>query len=106
MLETVEIENEGTRAVLAPDRGGIVTRLAVDGRELFYLDEATLLDRSKNVRGGNPVLFPSPGPLANDRFTWGGKTGSMKQHGFARQRAWTMKDVTNTSATLELRSDD
>jgi galactose mutarotase-like enzyme len=54
------------------------------------------------VRGGNPVLFPSPGPLANERFTWGGRSGSMKQHGFARNRPWT---VTSPSA-IELRSDD
>src|SRR5687767_11520185 len=87
---------------IAPERGGMVTRMSVDGRELFYLDEATFRDETKNVRGGNPVLFPSPGPLANERFTWGGRSGSMKQHGFARNRAWKVVG----EGELELRSDD
>ena len=91
---------------IAPTRGGMVTRFAVGDRELFYLDEATFRDETKNVRGGNPVLFPSPGPLANERFTWGGRTGSMKQHGFARNRAWTVVESSERALTLELRSDD
>jgi galactose mutarotase-like enzyme len=91
---------------IAPARGGMVTRFAVGAREVFYLDEETFRDETKNVRGGNPVLFPSPGPLANERFTWGGRSGSMKQHGFARNRPWSVVDSTERRLTLELRSDD
>jgi galactose mutarotase-like enzyme len=91
---------------IAPERGGMVTRFRASGRELFYLDEATFRDETKNVRGGNPVLFPSPGPLANDRFAWGGRSGSMKQHGFARNRPWTAVEESARTLTLELRSDD
>jgi galactose mutarotase-like enzyme len=98
---------DGTSVVeIAPERGGMVTRFAIGEREIFYLDEATFRDETKNVRGGNPVLFPSPGPLANDRFTWGGRSGSMKQHGFARNRPWKVVEATDKSLTLELRSDD
>ncbi len=104
-LETITLTSGGTRAVLAPTRGGILTRFAVDGRELLYLDESTLLDPTKNVRGGNPVLFPSPGPLAGDRFTWGGRSGVMKQHGLARLLPWRVVDVSDASATLTLESD-
>lgn len=94
---------EGASIVeIAPERGGIVKRFAVDGREVFYLDQATFDDATKNVRGGNPVLFPSPGPLADDRFTWGGRSGSMKQHGFARNRPWRQ----TSASTIELVSDD
>lgn len=94
---------EGASIVeIAPQRGGIVTRFAIDGREVFYLDQATFDDATKNVRGGNPVLFPSPGPLANERFTWGGRSGSMKQHGFARNRPWRE----TSSSSIELVSDD
>jgi galactose mutarotase-like enzyme len=91
---------------IAPERGGMVTRFAIGEREIFFLDEATFRDETKNVRGGNPVLFPSPGPLANERFTWGGRSGSMKQHGFARNRPWSVAPSTDKSLTLELRSDD
>jgi galactose mutarotase-like enzyme len=94
-------------AEIAPARGGMVTRFAVGSREIFYLDEATFRDETKNVRGGNPVLFPSPGPLANERFTWGGRSGSMKQHGFARNRRWSLVEGESSerTLTLELRSD-
>jgi galactose mutarotase-like enzyme len=87
-LETVVLEDPGARArvVIAPSRGGMVTRFEV---------------------GGNPVLFPSPGPLSGDRFTHGGRSGSMKQHGFARQRAWSVVSAaTGAEVTLELASDD
>jgi galactose mutarotase-like enzyme len=95
--------------VLAPERGGMVIGFSVAGRELLYLDRATFADPSANVRGGIPVLFPSPGKLTGDAWSWGGARGSMKQHGFARNLAW---DVVATGtddgafATLELRSSD
>jgi galactose mutarotase-like enzyme len=95
----------GATAVLAPARGGMVTRLTLAGRELFYLDEATLLDPSRSLRGGNPVLFPSPGPLADGRFAWGGRSGAMPNHGLARQRPFSVVSADETSAVLELRAD-
>ena len=94
-------------AVLAPGRGGMLIRLAVAGRELLYLDDKTLADPAANVRGGNPVLFPSPGKLTGDAWSRGGARGTMKQHGFARNLPW---EVTATGtddgawATLALRS--
>src|SRR5262249_48013932 len=95
--------------VLAPGRGGMVIGFSVAGRELLYLDRATFEDPSANVRGGVPVLFPSPGKLAGDAWAWGGARGSMKQHGFARNLAWdVVAEGTDDGAfaTLELRSSD
>jgi galactose mutarotase-like enzyme len=107
-LETIVLEDPAARArvVVAPSRGGMVTRFEAFGTPVLFLDVATLVDESKNVRGGNPVLFPSPGPLAGDRFTRGGRSGSMKQHGFARQRAWSVVEQGPSDVTLELASDD
>ena len=107
-LETVVLEDPVSRArvVVAPSRGGMVTRFEVAGAPVLFLDVASLVDETKNVRGGNPVLFPSPGPLAGDRFTQGGRSGNMKQHGFARQRAWSVIEETKSAVTLELASDD
>jgi len=84
----------------------MVTRFEVGAAQVLYLDEGSLLDTSKNVRGGNPVLFPSPGPLASEQFARDGKTGSMKQHGFARQEAWSVIAQTAREVTLELVSSD
>jgi galactose mutarotase-like enzyme len=107
-LETVVLEDAAThaRVVVAPSRSGMVTRFEVDGAPVLFLDVASLVDETKNVRGGNPVLFPSPGPLAGDRFAHGGRSGNMKQHGFARQRAWSVVRTTASEVTLELASDD
>jgi galactose mutarotase-like enzyme len=84
--ETVTLEDdaEPSRVVIAPTRGGIALSFQVNGVEAFYLDRATVRDPAKNVRGGNPVLFPSPGKLVNDRFSRGAKSGALGQHGFAR----------------------
>lgn len=94
-IPTVELADSdaGSRAVLAPTRGGMLTELTIAGRELFYLDRATLEDRTANVRGGNPVLFPAPGKLVFDVWSrGGGARGSMKQHGFARTLPWSLEE--------------
>jgi len=108
MLETVTLvdPDADSRVSIAPTRGAIATRFSVRGRPVFYLDEDTLRDPTKNVRGGNPVLFPSPGPLPGDRFARAGRSGSMKQHGFARQLPWEVVSSHEREATLRLASDD
>jgi galactose mutarotase-like enzyme len=107
-LETVLLRDPAadSTVALAPSRGGIVTRFLVGDRPVLYLDESTLLDPAKNIRGGIPVLFPSPGALAGERFRHGDATGSMKQHGFARQLPWTVSARDESSATLTLASDE
>ena len=66
----------------------MATRFSALGRSWLYLDEATLLDPSKNVRGGIPILFPSPGKLEGDAFARDGRSGHLGQHGFGRNLAW------------------
>lgn len=97
VIPTLELADEGagSLAVLAPSRGGILARLRVKEREVLYLDQATFEDRAANVRGGVPVLFPSPGKLTSDTFARGDVHGAMKQHGFARTQPW---EVVGTSA--------
>jgi galactose mutarotase-like enzyme len=108
-LESLELRDiaANSRLVLAPTRGGMATRLTLRGRELLYLDQSTLRDETKNVRGGNPVLFPSPGKLAGDAYACRGRHGALKQHGFARNSAWEVVKTSNegsASATLRLTS--
>jgi len=91
---------------LVPARGALITRWAVGDRERLYLDEATLADPTKNVRGGIPLLFPSPGKLEDGRFTRGRASGAMKQHGFARDLPWTVTSQTEATVALALASTD
>lgn len=102
---TIELRyGEDSRAEIAAWRGGMVTKLSIAGRELLYLDEDTLRDPSKSVRGGIPVLFPAPGRLRDDKWTYAGLEGSMKQHGFARALPWSVvaKHTVAAAVTLEL----
>jgi galactose mutarotase-like enzyme len=88
---------------IAPSRGGIAFDWRVGDRALLYLDEATLADPNKNVRGGVPLLFPSPGKLAGDAWSRDGRRGEMKQHGFARDLAWSVAGrMTDGAATVTL----
>lgn len=104
-MEIVRLADSNIEIQIAPSRGGMVTHFDLGKRPIMFMDETTLADPKKNVRGGNPVLFPSPGPLANDRFAYGPKSGAMKQHGFARNKSWRVVESTPTSATLSLVSD-
>ena len=105
-LQTIDIEDGDSKVTIAPARGGMVTRFVARGREVLYLDEATLDDPNANVRGGIPILFPSPGKLTQDAFSREGKSGRMKQHGFARNGAWIVTERTARSAGLRLVSSD
>ena len=104
-LEFITLRHDDAQVTIAPERGAIVTSFRVRDREWLYLDQATLNDRSKNVRGGIPLLFPTPGKLENDRWSRAGKTGELKQHGFARNRAWTIDARNESHVRLSIRSD-
>ncbi|QJC54517.1 aldose epimerase [Paenibacillus albicereus] len=107
----VELSEASTRSrvLLCPERGGIALACRLNGYELFYLDEATFLDPSANIRGGNPVLFPISGPVAGGEYEWEGKRYAMKQHGVARTEAWRIADTSEdgvASVTLSLSSSE
>jgi galactose mutarotase-like enzyme len=80
------------RVVIAPTRGGMVTRFIVSDTNVLYLDADTLRDATKNVRGGIPVLFPIAGRLTDDKYQVEGAAFTMKQHGFARNMPWAIVD--------------
>src|SRR5690349_16825986 len=102
-LAELTIEQAGVAASVAPARGAIVTALRVAGRDVLFMDRGTLLDPAKSVRGGIPILFPFAGRLANDTLLHAGTT--LKQHGFARNRPWTVIERTPTSLRCALDDD-
>jgi len=106
MLKRLELGAGTARAELYPGRGGLVTRFLVGDRSVLYLDEATLLDETKNVRGGIPILFPTAGRLSGDRFLKGDESFPMKQHGFARNLPWVTEEKGPSTARLRLTSSD
>ncbi len=106
-FEVIEIIDQKTdsKATLYPERGGILLELRLNGREMLYLNEEVFADSSKNIRGGNPVLFPICGFLTNETYTVGDQAYALKQHGFARNKAWKVEAIDENMVTLSL-SDD
>lgn len=97
------------RVEVVPERGGILTRWSVDGKELLYLDEERFAQPELSVRGGIPILFPICGNLPNDTYRVNGQDYHLKQHGFARNLPWAIAEQesqTSACLTLELASSD
>lgn len=107
-FECIVLTEEATqsRAVLCPERGGILIQLRLQGEEILYLNDETFADSTKNIRGGNPVLFPICGPLPNNEYEMNRQTYSMKQHGFARNKPWEVIESSASKATLQLKDDE
>ena len=99
-LDPVVLRAGDDSVEVVPARGALVTALRVGAIEVLYLDRATLADPTKNVRGGIPLLFPFAGKLVDETFTLTGT--KMKQHGFGRNRAWsvTARDAASIRMTL------
>ncbi|KAL2814255.1 galactose mutarotase-like domain-containing protein [Aspergillus granulosus] len=53
------------------------------GAEQLWLSEAAVLDGTKPIRGGIPVVFPVFGPPPSNHAT-----SALPQHGFARNSLW------------------
>ena len=104
MTDQITLQDGSAIATIEPQRGAIACTFQVGGTRVLFMDEETLRDRTKNVRGGVPVLFPTPGKLVDDKWSYAGRAGSMKQHGFARNQAWRVSEQGAATATLSLES--
>ncbi len=93
-------QERNAEVVVAPGRGGMVTRFRVGDDDILFLDQATLRDHNQSVRGGIPVLFPIAGRLTGDEFRLEGESIPMAQHGFARRVPWrvTATDAANAAS--------
>jgi len=102
-MDPVTLTAGDVTAEVVPARGAIVAALRVGSTDVLYLDRATLDDPAKNVRGGIPLLFPFAGKLVDETFALTGT--KMKQHGFGRNRAWTVAERTTSSVRMTLSAD-
>ena len=88
-------------AEVIPERGGLVSRFTVEGEPVLYLDASTLAPGG-NVRGGIPVLFPSPGVLPGGQYPVEGQAHPMRRHGFARDLPWEVRAQEEARVVLAL----
>lgn len=106
--QVYQIQNAetGDFVTINPERGGIVTKLHLGGKEILYLNEEIYGDRERYIRGGIPILFPIVGKLENDIYTLQGKKYCLPIHGAARNFPWklSMQQENKESFTFEFRS--
>ena len=97
-IETIK-NPEGNEVSCCPERGGIVTSIKLQGKEVLYLDEETLKNKDVNVKGGVPIPFPNAGPIPDEIKTE--ELKNLKQHGFARELKWKLeKELDGFKETL------
>lgn len=102
--DVLTLGHGGVSAEVVPGRGALVSALSLGDTDVLFLDRATLEDPSKNVRGGIPVLFPYAGRLVDDRFRPAGTV--MKQHGFGRNKPWSVREARRDAVRLALLQDE
>lgn len=81
--------------------GATVTSWIHDSIEILFLSKQAVLDGTKPIRGGIPIVFPQFG--TGDILVNGAGT---KQHGFARDKIWEVVSVEEERAVLRLRADE
>ncbi len=100
-------QTSGASVEVVPERGGIITRWQMQGKDLLYMDHERYTNPALSVRGGIPILFPICGNLPDNTYLYKGHSYSLKQHGFAREMPWTVveqSDENGASLSLELTS--
>jgi len=98
-IEVIRTPDSRGESSFSPERGGIITSLKIRDKELLYLDPNTFNDRTKNVKGGIPVLFPNAGPIDHPDYP------ALKQHGFARNSRWNLDSADDRGFIESLHSD-
>lgn len=93
-----QLSDQDSQVTIYPDRGGIVTQVAIAGQPQFYLDSERFQDPSLSVRGGIPILFPICGNLPDNEYSYEGKTYQLPQHGFGRTLPWQVIDQSTDGA--------
>lgn len=81
-IETIKDSNNN-EVSFCPERGGIITSLKFQEKEILYLDKETFVDLKRSVRGGIPILFPNAGVLNKET-----NFPKLLRHGFARDSVW------------------
>lgn len=103
------VDTDGpSRAVVCPERGGMITALTIQNREILWMNKDSLNDPSAYVQGGIPVLFPICSILSDGAYEIEGKVYRLPIHGFSRDSAWRVvesaQDKNGATITLELLS--
>lgn len=83
------LKSAGSSCVVIHHHGAHITSWKDSaGREMIYTSPTAIYNEEKAIRGGIPICFPQFGP-----------NGPLQQHGFARNKPWTVDDNFTTTTT-------
>ena len=72
-----------------------VVEAKIDGADIFFLSKKAVMDTSKAIRGGIPIIWP--------QFS---NRGPLPSHGFVRNKTWRVVEAHEDWATFELQDDE
>ena len=82
------------------EKGAELQSLQLNGLEYLWQADAKYWGKH------SPVLFPIVGELKDGKYIFGNEEYKLSRHGFARDKVFVATQVSATSATFTLRSDD
>jgi galactose mutarotase-like enzyme len=97
---SVVIRSEHLGAEISPHGAELIRLQDRDGKDLFWNG------CEKWWTGHAPLLFPIVGRLPNNTTMFDGKMFSMRQHGFARNKQFSIVGASTSECTFRLASDD
>jgi glucose-6-phosphate 1-epimerase len=84
--------SDSTTSVRILKYGATILSWKIKGKEQLWLSEKAILDGSKAVRGGIPLVFPVFGKCEDRNHP----TNALPQHGFARNHSWEFLGQVNS----------
>jgi galactose mutarotase-like enzyme len=110
MANEINLTTIKSSCKILPERGGLVSSLAIDGRDVLWMPEDFSQDDSSWPGGGVPLCFPFAGRVwhKGQLYQYGldGTTYPMPIHGFAYGEPWKKISATRTQAVIELQDSE
>lgn len=97
----ITLQNENL-TVMINERGAQLHSIKRSGSPLEYLWQGDAKSWGRQA----PILFPFVGRLKDDQYRFAGQTYHQTQHGFARDRQFSVVEQANDHVLLEQRSAD
>lgn len=114
-VSQINLQSGRARAVIMPQRGGLISSLVLLDRhgvprELLWLPDTFDANASSWPGGGLPLLFPFAGRVWHQgelyKYGLGADAYPMPLHGFSWAKAWDATSDAPDHATLTLRSNE
>ena len=92
-------EDRSVQVQVAPDNGGMIAQIFVEGKPMLRLHEDKI-DMTPIAAGGIPVMFPFSSKVRDDSYEMDGVTYGMPMHGLVKNEAFGIREVTDQKVIL------